>query len=201
MADDVAEVMSHQKSSEKKVHTAVRQIADEYAALSSHQMASDQRLDSAIRAIEALRLEVVALAVGRLPPADDPTSGLVAPPPPAMMGTMRWRVRDVLAMPRSAEWKVTQPVSPWRCKRVNLIEGTLEMGNRDQVQCELQQQPQQSQIFAASLHPRSTNPGRTSLAGLTEDFSQLRAQYTHIVEGPTWQIAQWGWSGNARARM
>ncbi|KAI6143754.1 hypothetical protein BKA82DRAFT_4359624 [Pisolithus tinctorius] len=83
MADDVAEVMSHQKSSEKKVHTVVRQIADEYAALLSCQTASDQRLDSAIRAIEALRLEVVALAAGRLPPADDPTSGLVAPPPPS----------------------------------------------------------------------------------------------------------------------
>ncbi|KIN95847.1 hypothetical protein M404DRAFT_33809 [Pisolithus tinctorius Marx 270] len=83
MADDVAEVMSHQKSSEKKVHTVVRQIADEYAALLSRQTASDQRLDSAIRAIKALQLEVVALAAGQLPPADDPTSGLVAPPPPS----------------------------------------------------------------------------------------------------------------------
>ncbi|KAI6148298.1 hypothetical protein BKA82DRAFT_18068 [Pisolithus tinctorius] len=83
MADDVAEVMSHQKSSEKKVHTVVRQITGEYAALSLRQMASDQRLDSAIRAIEALQLEVVALAAGQLPPADNPTSGLVAPPPPS----------------------------------------------------------------------------------------------------------------------
>ncbi|KAI6144094.1 hypothetical protein BKA82DRAFT_32587 [Pisolithus tinctorius] len=64
MADDVAEVMSHQKSSEKKVHTVVRQITDEYAALSSCQTVLDQRLDSVIRAIKALQLEVVALAAG-----------------------------------------------------------------------------------------------------------------------------------------
>ncbi|KAI6152567.1 hypothetical protein BKA82DRAFT_26095 [Pisolithus tinctorius] len=77
------EVMSHHKSSEKKVHTMVRQIADEYAALSLCQAVSDQRLDSVIWAIEALWLEVVALAAGRLPPPDDPTSGLVTPPPPS----------------------------------------------------------------------------------------------------------------------
>lgn len=81
MADDVA-----QTSSEKEVDKAVRRMADEYALLASRQRLSEQKLDSAIRAIDALRLEVVALAASRLAPPDDPTSGLIAPPPPSEDG-------------------------------------------------------------------------------------------------------------------